>query len=116
MCYALESRCHVGRKIVYDTVSKLGWSSNVQNHPISVVIDNILAKNDTDWGKGKGEGGENESSQEGGFGFGWPWGGGKDDDKDEGRPAWWRDVPEVVWEDEDCEEQECMTWSFVDVP
>ncbi|KAF5359927.1 hypothetical protein D9758_013984 [Tetrapyrgos nigripes] len=104
--YALESRCHVGRKIVYDTVSKLGWSSNVQNHPVRVVIDNILAKNDTDWGKGKGEGewegGENESSQEGGFGFGWPWGGGgKDEDKDEGRPAWWRDVPEVVWEDED---------------
>ncbi|KAF5353592.1 hypothetical protein D9758_013789 [Tetrapyrgos nigripes] len=126
--YALESRCHVGRKIVYDTVSKLGWSSNVQNHPIRVVIDNILAKNDTDWGKGKGEGegegggeegegGENESRRAGGFGFGWPWGGGgKDGDKDEGRPAWWRDVPEVVWEDEDCEEQECMTWSFVDGP
>ena len=39
-------RCHLGRVIVYDTITKLGWSSNVQNHGIKTIIDQILSK---DW-------------------------------------------------------------------
>ncbi|KAF8900342.1 Alpha/Beta hydrolase protein [Mucidula mucida] len=45
--YALESRCHVGKIIKYDTVKKLGWRVNVQNHPINVVID--LLSREEDW-------------------------------------------------------------------
>ncbi|GAA5863799.1 hypothetical protein JCM3774_001162 [Rhodotorula dairenensis] len=46
--FALESRCHVGKKIVYDTVGKLGWSVDVRTHSIRVIVDNLLKE---DWGK-----------------------------------------------------------------
>jgi putative lipase involved disintegration of autophagic bodies len=32
-------RCHLGKVIVYDTVTKLGWSVNIANHVIKVVIE-----------------------------------------------------------------------------
>jgi putative lipase involved disintegration of autophagic bodies len=44
--YAMESRCHLGRLIRYDTVSKLGWSVDVRTHGIRQVIDRVLAE---DW-------------------------------------------------------------------
>ena len=37
--YALESRCHLGNVILYDTVTKLKWSVGVGNHGIRSVID-----------------------------------------------------------------------------
>ncbi|KAK1230072.1 putative lipase atg15 [Marasmius sp. AFHP31] len=40
--YAMESRCHLGKTIRYDTIGLLGWSSHVTNHGIKVVIDNVL--------------------------------------------------------------------------
>ncbi|KAF9265984.1 alpha/beta-hydrolase [Marasmius fiardii PR-910] len=40
--YAMESRCHLGNIILFNTVEKLGWSSNVMNHGIVVVIDKVL--------------------------------------------------------------------------
>ena len=46
---ALESRCHLGRTVRYDTISTLGWSSNVVNHGIAALIDGVLSRNDTDW-------------------------------------------------------------------
>lgn len=48
--YALESRCHLGKLIKYDTVKKLRWSVNVQNHPIKVIIDNLFNE---DWEDGR---------------------------------------------------------------
>jgi lipase ATG15 len=48
--YAMESRCHAGKKIVYDTVSKYGWGQDVRTHRIGVVIDKLLAE---DWEEGK---------------------------------------------------------------
>ncbi|KAJ8494972.1 hypothetical protein ONZ51_g1967 [Trametes cubensis] len=47
---ALETRCHLGQVIRYDTVSKLGWSANVVHHGIQALIDGVLAKEDLDWG------------------------------------------------------------------
>ncbi|KAF8589794.1 alpha/beta-hydrolase [Ramaria rubella] len=44
--YAMESRCHLGNAIVYDTVSKLNWSVSFTTHRIKVVIDGVLAN---DW-------------------------------------------------------------------
>jgi len=41
--YALETRCHLGKSIVYDTVGQLGWSVNVANHGIVTVIDGVLS-------------------------------------------------------------------------
>lgn len=42
--YAFESRCHLGKKIVYDTVSNLSWSVDLRTHPIANMIDTILAE------------------------------------------------------------------------
>lgn len=42
----MSSRCHIGRSIVYDTVTNLSWSVNIRQHGIVNVIDNIL---DTTW-------------------------------------------------------------------
>ncbi|KAF9246459.1 alpha beta-hydrolase [Melanogaster broomeanus] len=40
--YALETRCHLGRTIVYDTVGRLGWHVNVQKHTIKELVLNVL--------------------------------------------------------------------------
>ncbi|KAF9463423.1 Alpha/Beta hydrolase protein [Collybia nuda] len=44
--YAMESRCHLGKSILYDTVGKLDWSVDIRTHPIKVVIEKILNE---DW-------------------------------------------------------------------
>lgn len=46
--FALETRCHTGQVILYDTVQKLGWSVDIRNHAIKVVLDHILGE-DADW-------------------------------------------------------------------
>ncbi|KAI0264366.1 Alpha/Beta hydrolase protein [Gloeopeniophorella convolvens] len=42
--YAMESRCHLGNIIEYDTVTNLSWSVALTNHAIATVIDHVLAK------------------------------------------------------------------------
>ena len=49
--YALETRCHLGRSIVYDTVSKLGWKVDVRKHTIREVIINVVERG---WDLGEG--------------------------------------------------------------
>jgi putative lipase involved disintegration of autophagic bodies len=44
--YAMESHCHLGKSIVYDTVTKWGWKTHLGNHPIAVIITSVLAE---DW-------------------------------------------------------------------
>ncbi|PIL35451.1 hypothetical protein GSI_02178 [Ganoderma sinense ZZ0214-1] len=41
--YAMESRCHLGKSIVYDTVSNLSWSVDIRTHTIVNVIEKLLA-------------------------------------------------------------------------
>jgi len=48
--YAMETRCHLGKVILYDTVSKLGWSASIRTHGIKVVIEKLLAE---DWEPGE---------------------------------------------------------------
>ena len=40
--YALESRCHLGRSIVYDAVGELGWRVDLRKHPIREVITKVI--------------------------------------------------------------------------
>lgn len=40
----MESRCHVGSVISYDTVTNLSWSVGVSSHLIVTVIDKILSQ------------------------------------------------------------------------
>lgn len=37
--YALETGCHLGKTILYDTVSRNGWRVGIRNHPIARVVD-----------------------------------------------------------------------------
>lgn len=38
-----NNRCHLGRSIVYDTVSNGSWSVDIRTHTIKTVIDRILS-------------------------------------------------------------------------
>ncbi|KAJ3544825.1 hypothetical protein NM688_g5696 [Phlebia brevispora] len=47
--YAMETRCHLGKVIRYDTVSKLHWSVDVRTHGIAVIVNKLLSD---DWEEG----------------------------------------------------------------
>jgi len=40
--FALETVCHTGKVILYDTVGELGWSVDIRTHSIAQVIERIL--------------------------------------------------------------------------
>lgn len=42
--YAMESKCHIGRSIVYDTVSNASWGVDIRTHTIVNVIEKLLAE------------------------------------------------------------------------
>ena len=42
--YAMESKCHLGNQIIYDTVSNLSWSVDIRTHTIATVIEKLLAE------------------------------------------------------------------------
>ncbi|KZP12555.1 alpha/beta-hydrolase [Athelia psychrophila] len=52
--YALETRCHLGKSIVYDAVGKLKWGVNIQHHPIREVINKVIeAEAEWEWEEGR---------------------------------------------------------------
>ncbi|KAJ3486567.1 hypothetical protein NLI96_g4150 [Meripilus lineatus] len=55
--YALESRCHLGNVLKYDTVSKWGWSVDVRNHGITVIVDKLLSADWEEEDEGSGDNG-----------------------------------------------------------
>ncbi|KAI0269485.1 alpha beta-hydrolase [Russula aff. rugulosa BPL654] len=42
--YAMESRCHFGNIIEYDTVTNLSWSVDVRTHAIAQIVDKVLSE------------------------------------------------------------------------
>lgn len=42
----METHCHLGKVIRYDTVTHLGWSVDVRTHSIVQIIDRLLSE---DW-------------------------------------------------------------------
>ncbi|KAJ7865652.1 alpha/beta-hydrolase [Mycena olivaceomarginata] len=40
--FAMESKCHLGASIIYDTVSNLSWGVDVRTHGIVNVIEKVL--------------------------------------------------------------------------
>ncbi|KAF8638810.1 hypothetical protein AX17_001868 [Amanita inopinata Kibby_2008] len=44
--YAMETRCHLGKSIIFDTVGQLGWAVDVRTHTIKAVIERLLG---ADW-------------------------------------------------------------------
>lgn len=122
--FALESRCHTGKVIRYDTVGRLGWSVDIRTHPIHVVVEQLLRE---DWGVKQPEvktGTGTRTGKGGWFGW-WPGrgkkdgdegddeeGGGQDDeeDPDDGQNGG-RGVPQAFFEDDDC--SDCRRWAYV---
>ncbi|KAG0701595.1 Alpha/Beta hydrolase protein [Suillus ampliporus] len=49
--FAMETRCHLGKVIRYDTVTHLKWSVDVRTHPISQIIERLLNE---DWTQEEG--------------------------------------------------------------
>ena len=49
--YALETKCHLGKSIVLDTVGKLGWKVEVRRHVIKDVILKVLEADEVEWGE-----------------------------------------------------------------
>ncbi|KDQ60934.1 hypothetical protein JAAARDRAFT_124536 [Jaapia argillacea MUCL 33604] len=47
--YALETRCHLGKSIVYDTVGKMGWRVDVRTHTIKNVVTRLLDVEGLSW-------------------------------------------------------------------
>lgn len=43
---AMEARCHVGQSIIYDTIGRKGWASDLRAHRIGEIINRVL---DEDW-------------------------------------------------------------------
>ncbi|KDQ57262.1 hypothetical protein JAAARDRAFT_130986 [Jaapia argillacea MUCL 33604] len=41
--YAMESKCHLGLSIIYDTVSNLSWGVDIRTHGIVNVIEHVLS-------------------------------------------------------------------------
>ena len=56
--YAIETRCHLGQTIVYDTVTRLGWHADVRKHPIKQLVLGVLER-ESKWPDGQ-DGGECE--------------------------------------------------------
>lgn len=103
--YAMESKCHLGQSIIYDTISELHWSADIRTHGIVVVIEQILS---ADWSERTGKTGAKK---------GW-WGRkgqGTILESDSGRVRLLEDerveVPDPKPED-DC--VECYAWEFGD--
>ncbi|KAG6910289.1 hypothetical protein DXG01_011686 [Tephrocybe rancida] len=51
--FALETRCHLGKSIVFDTVGKLGWRVDVRKHVIRDVITKVLESDGVEWEEGR---------------------------------------------------------------
>lgn len=52
--YALETKCHLGKSIVYDTIAKLKWYVDVTTHRINCVIRQVIdAHVEGGWEKGE---------------------------------------------------------------
>ncbi|KAJ7046960.1 alpha/beta-hydrolase [Mycena alexandri] len=51
--YALETRCHLGKSIIFDTVNKLGWKVDVRKHVIRDVITKVLEAEGVEWEEGR---------------------------------------------------------------
>ena len=102
--FALESRCHLGQVILYDTVQKLKWSVDSRTHGIKVVVDKLLA-DESEWNSKKSEETRGEETQGVLSMFNWGWGrkkpGNTENDSDEEVPPV-RSAIEVEGVDGEC--------------
>lgn len=51
--YALETKCHLGKSVVFDTVGKLGWNVDIRLHSVRNVIHKVLEIETVEWEDGR---------------------------------------------------------------
>lgn len=111
----MESKCHSGRNIVYDTVGVLGWSVDIRTHGIITVIENVLIE---DWGVSKKVRDKKPpvETQAGIWGW-WPGGGGKKEPEEGDEDSPNKDDPQhggrgvPDWQtEEEC--VDCFKWEY----
>jgi len=98
--FALETRCHLGESIVFDTVKKLGWSVDVRKHVIKEVVMNVLEA-DAWWGEEDDQSEVDESGVRRLLGWGKKGKKGEDEEEKKKRREGKRNVPKAIIED-DC--------------
>lgn len=117
--FALESKCHTGQTILYDTVTVKGWSVDVRTHRIGEIINKVLVDPwPTESPDEPGDGDESGAEWRGWTSW-WGWGrrgpprrrkGGKGNDDDDDDDGGWEKhggVPPARSED-DC--VDCYKW------
>ncbi|KAH7890131.1 Alpha/Beta hydrolase protein [Phlebopus sp. FC_14] len=106
--YAMETRCHLGKVALYDTVTKLGWSVDVRTHSILNVINRLLSE-EIEWDDEPGDG-DDDKKVAVQRGWGW-WGSGDEgEEEEEDKPKKVRrPVPEAR-EEVDC--VDCFNWAY----
>ncbi len=114
--YAMESKCHAGKSIVYDVMGKLGWSQSINSHRINTLVDDVLAQ---DWSEKvkKKKDAKLQSGQVETRGWKWPWHRGDDPDNEDGDSDGDTDeddkLPVPIARSEDkC--RDCESWHFTD--
>lgn len=117
----MESKCHTGQTILYDTVTVKGWSVDVRTHRIGEIINKILVDPWPTESPDEPDKGKRVTKQGwGGWINRWGWGrrgppkGGKGggDEDDDGDGGWERHggVP-VAKNEDDC--VDCYKWSVI---
>lgn len=111
--FAMESKCHSGQTILYDTITVKGWSVDVRTHRIGEIINKVLVDPWPDTENATSIGGSEDG---GGWLMKWRWGWGRKGPK-KGQPIpgegdgdeWEKHggVPKPKSE-EDC--QDCFRW------
>ncbi|GHJ85490.1 hypothetical protein NliqN6_1892 [Naganishia liquefaciens] len=119
--FAIETRCHIGESILYDTVGKKGWSVDVRTHRITEIINRVLNEDWDDSSSDEDQLGEEGTTSASSWKFwGWPGKGprrrgpgGSEGGNDESPPKKKNPhaVPKAETED-DC--VDCFRWEFGD--
>src|ERR1700761_7708185 len=99
--FALETRCHLGQVVLYDTVKELGWSVDIRNHGIKLVVDKLLA-DDSQWAT------KAKESQGVPSTFNWGWGHKKQANKTDEEVPRAKNAIEVEGVDGEC--MVCCLW------
>ncbi|CAO1616715.1 unnamed protein product [Sympodiomycopsis kandeliae] len=103
--YAMESTCHAGQVVIYNTTGHLGWSSNIGTHRIANLVDDLLTE---DWGERVRKEWKRTHQQT----KWWPWNGNKDKE-DQDIPDELKKIGETprIQNQNDC--IDCGEWKFV---
>jgi putative lipase involved disintegration of autophagic bodies len=102
--YAMETRCHLGKVALYDTVTKLKWAVDVRTHSIREVVERLLSE-ELEWANEPPPDDDKSVSR-----ISWPWWGGGNKDKDKDTKKKVKLPVPVAKEEVDC--VDCFNWEY----